>query len=305
MNETLQLLERVTQLNVFERAGIRAPHKPLLLLFALGRVQRAEDRLVGYREVDRCVGELLREFGPARRTSASYPFWHLQTDDLWRVAEASDVPMKRGGNTPTVRWLKEHDTSGGFPPDLQVLLEDDEALRRQVAALVLHEYFPTTIHEELLEAVGLPAEWSTEGIALPQGLPLRKRRPGFRKEVLAAYDHRCAVCGFDVQLAGHPFGLDAAHVMWHQANGPDEVTNGLALCALHHRALDRGVIGLDEKLLLRVAPQTSGTSGLTEAFMAHVGKPLRRPLSALHVLDESHVAWHRREVFRSASKSAG
>jgi putative restriction endonuclease len=30
----------------------------------------------------------------------------------------------------------------------------------------------------------------------------RKRAPAFRKRILTAYEYRCAVCGFDVRLAG-------------------------------------------------------------------------------------------------------
>ena len=45
----------------------------------------------------------------------------------------------------------------------------------------------------------------------------------------SAYGDRCAVCG-----------VEAAHVMWLQAGGPDDVRNGLVLCALHHAAFDRG-----------------------------------------------------------------
>ena len=36
------------------------------------------------------------------------------------------------------------------------------------------------------------------------------------------------------------FGLEAAHITWHAGDGPDLVPNGLVLCTLHHKALDRG-----------------------------------------------------------------
>ena len=46
--------------------------------------------------------------------------------------------------------------------------------------------------------------------------------------VLTAYEYRCTVCGFDVRLAGVSVALDAAHIRWVQAAGPDEETYGLA-----------------------------------------------------------------------------
>ena len=35
-------------------------------------------------------------------------------------------------------------------------------------------------------------------------------------------------------------GIEAAHIKWHQAGGPDTEDNGLALCTLHHKRFDRG-----------------------------------------------------------------
>jgi putative restriction endonuclease len=39
--------------------------------------------------------------------------------------------------------------------------------------------------------------------------------------VLTAYEFRCAVCGFDVRLGAASIALDAAHIRWRQAGGPD------------------------------------------------------------------------------------
>lgn len=36
-------------------------------------------------------------------------------------------------------------------------------------------------------------------------------------------------------------GLEAAHIKWKQFGGPCEIPNGLALCAIHHKAFDKGI----------------------------------------------------------------
>jgi putative restriction endonuclease len=70
----------------------------------------------------------------------------------------------------------------------------------------------------------------------------------FRKQVLEAYGHRCAMCGVQLGL------LDAAHVIpVEHPDGSDETSNGVALCALHHRAYDRSLITFDEKYRIRVS----------------------------------------------------
>jgi putative restriction endonuclease len=67
---------------------------------------------------------------------------------------------------------------------------------------------------------------------------LRKIRQGqqqFAMKVFHRYGAACAVCGID--LAGL---IDAAHLCAAGHSGSFDARNGLPLCALHHRAFDRG-----------------------------------------------------------------
>ena len=62
----------------------------------------------------------------------------------------------------------------------------------------------------------------------------------FRDRVLRAYSHQCAICDMQLGL------LDGAHI--YPASEPastDETANGVALCTLHHRAYDRGLVTFD------------------------------------------------------------
>jgi putative restriction endonuclease len=71
------ILRRFEELTVWRRGDQRAPHKPLLVLYALAAVERG-GRWVAFRKVDEHVTELLKEFGPPRkRHHAEYPFWRL------------------------------------------------------------------------------------------------------------------------------------------------------------------------------------------------------------------------------------
>jgi putative restriction endonuclease len=42
-------------------------------------------------------------------------------------------------------------------------------------------------------------------------------------------------------------GLEAAHIKWFQAGGPDIEANGLAMCSLHHKLFDLGVFTIAVK----------------------------------------------------------
>jgi len=61
------------------------------------------------------------------------------------------------------------------------------------------------------------------------------------------------VNGLNAYLAGASMGIDAAHVRWFAFDGPDTLENGLALCVLHHKLFDLGVLGLDPKLRVQVS----------------------------------------------------
>ncbi len=47
--------------------------------------------------------------------------------------------------------------------------------------------------------------------------------------------------------------IEAAHIKWHQAGGPDIEQNGIALCSMHHKLFDRGVFTITNTMKLQVA----------------------------------------------------
>jgi putative restriction endonuclease len=120
--------------------------------------------------------------------------------------------------------------------------------------------------------------------------------------VLIAYEYRCAVCGFDVRLGPVPIALDAAHIKWHQAGGPDLETNGLALCALHHKTFDLGAFTLSPGGVLLVSDQAHGTAGFQEAPLRHHGRHVRAPQRPEFRPEAAFLGWHGREVFKGAAR---
>lgn len=61
----------------------------------------------------------------------------------------------------------------------------------------------------------------------------RVHQPVFRARVLAAYENRCALCRLR-----HSELLDAAHIRSDASGGEPVVTNGIAMCKIHHAAFD-------------------------------------------------------------------
>jgi putative restriction endonuclease len=73
----------------------------------------------------------------------------------------------------------------------------------------------------------------------------------FRPAVLRAYRYRCAVCRCSLRL------VEAAHIIPVSYPGStDDVTNGLALCRLHHGAYDNGLLGVQSDYRVIVNPES-------------------------------------------------
>lgn len=301
-----RLLQALERLNVWKRGGDRAPHKPLLLLWAFGRIRRGEGRLASYeRETEEPLRKLLGDFGPQRKVlHPENPFWHLQSDDLWEVNAALSLPP--GRSSPTRSDLVRGDASGGLPEPLHRLLRTDPELVQTAANLLLYMHFQPTLHDAIRAQVGLP-ERSTGMVREGETLPRHPGRdPDFREAVLRAYERRCAVCDFDLRIADMSFGLEAAHIMWPSHGGPPEVPNGLALCTFHHKAFDRGVIGLEQEsgeYRVLVSNELSGQSQAFREVLDLRDRNLRPPQEEALKPDAEYVDWHRQQVFRGAPRS--
>ncbi|MGW1592401.1 phosphorothioated DNA-binding restriction endonuclease [Streptomyces sp. NPDC002343] len=291
-------LARVGALRQWARDGVRAPHKPLLLLYALGRFQEDADGGLRYSSVERDLQRLLTEYGPPRRTTPAYPFHHLVGDGVW------EVRTDRGTGSPGtgLRELRETGATGRLAPELRAALRREPDLLGRIARLLLDLHFPPSLHGELCEAVGLELEPAEVERLVPAR---RQRDPRMRELVLTAYEYRCAFCGYDGRIGSVPVGLEAAHVRWWAFGGPDEIENGLCLCSLHHKLFDKGVLGLGDDQRVLVSQRFVGHSTAAhDHVIALAGRPLIGPQPGSRPLAAAHRDWHTRQVFHGEPRPA-
>ena len=285
-----EVLERFEKLRVWKRAGERAPHKPLLALYAIGKLLRGEDRLIPFSEVDTDLRKLLREFGPKRANYRPiYPFLHLQTDKVWAIPDATGTLPESYGDVRKSDLLN-HNVSGGFPENIACKLQTDSELVFEIIQRLLNAHFPASFHEDILQSVGIEYPFKT---STPQ-----TRDPNFRAKILKAYEFKCAVCGFDVKLHNQPVALEASHIKWRQAKGPDTEVNGLALCSLHHKLFDRGAFTLSQELEVLVSDEAHGSVGFQEWLKNFHGEKINFPQRRSYYPAEDFIGWHVREVFK-------
>lgn len=87
------------------------------------------------------------------------------------------------------------------------------------------------VNEEVLDTMG-----EERRIAL-RAVREKVRKTRFQRMVLDAYTRHCAMCRVQLDL------IEAAHIVPVAHPGSsDEVFNGIALCVIHHRAYDRGLV---------------------------------------------------------------
>jgi putative restriction endonuclease len=292
-------LERLTALRQYQGDGHRAPHKPLLVLLALGQLASTGNSVMTWSFAEERLRALLAEFGtssPANATSAAYPFTRLRADGVWELTR--DVPNDNVGP------LVAEPISGSFTSDIEGELLRNRETINEVARAVVESQFPLTLAPDVLAAVGLdPESVFAAQQASGRVQAARRRDAGWRARIVAAWDRSCAFCGFDGALGGAPVGIEAAHVRWFNFGGPDDPDNGLALCSLHHKLLDRGAVGLRDPQTLVVSSAFSAVGEAARRVYDLHGKVLRpRPGTALP--SPEHVEWHRTEVFKGVPLSA-
>nr|WP_083670156.1 hypothetical protein [Singulisphaera sp. GP187] len=189
------------------------------MLYALGRWQ-AGQKDISFRQLEPDLTALLREFGPPRKSDhPEQPFWRLQRDGVWTVHAPAGLETKKGADIPRVPEMRSHNVWAEFSGEVQAALSADPNLAAAIAIRILERHFPESLHPDILNAVGLTLETTVSR---------RKRDPAFRQRVLKAYEYRCAVCGLDLRLGSVSIALDAAHIRWHQAGGPETEDNGFA-----------------------------------------------------------------------------
>jgi putative restriction endonuclease len=118
----------------------------------------------------------------------------------------------------------------------------------------------------------------------------------FRRIVLRAYSERCAISGLKLINGSGRAEVAAAHIRPVEANGPDIVSNGIALSGTVHWMLDRGLLSLSDDLQILVSRQANDPEGI-RALINKSGYafPPQRSIERPH---PSFLRWHREHCFK-------
>ncbi len=233
--------------------------------------------------------------------------------ELWRVeyrrpAEPFETPVPREVlGEPVETWLRalprgRSRNVATFGRAVRPLTDEDfERILRLAAVNPLLE---ESAYPVLEEVPLVAARERTERI-----VNVFERRAAFRREVLAAYEFKCAVTGLglgNVAVTKSQGVLDAAHIRPVEAMGVDSVSNGLALTPTLHRLFDQGLFSLDfvdghlEVLTSpRLTEEMVEVKGRGVSLALRTGIRLLLPSSPSLRPNKQQVLFHQKHVFIS------
>ena len=285
------LLKRFDTIRIFAKDGKLAPHKPLLLLYALAQFKNEKIARIAFPDAENLLDPLIQTYGPFNaKTTVAYPYARLANDKsgIWWIEEHE----KNASGDLSLTEARDRELKAGFSEDVLRAFRANAKLIDLVAINLLERNFPPSLHPDILDAVGLYlGQDEVEGV-------IRKRRdPRFRSIVLTAYYEQCAICKYDIKMNGAAIALEAAHIQMHSAGGPDDVNNGLALCVIHHKLFDLGALTVDTDMKVRVSERVVGDWGrrLNDEFHE---RPITLPRSETMVPSPQYIHWHNQQIFK-------
>lgn len=121
------------------------------------------------------------------------------------------------------------------------------------------------------------------------------RDRAFRRRVLDAYDCRCALTGFKFINGGGRAEAEAAHIRSVEADGPDIITNGIALSGTVHWMFDRGLISLSDDLDIILSSKINDIEGIRKII--NPNGVARLPSNQAWRPHPRYLKWHRETCF--------
>jgi len=132
---------------------------------------------------------------------------------------------------------------GWYKPVFPCFVSANDSVSRMVTVT------PGQLRGPIDEPLPVPLEDPIERRYAVRQTRVRLHQARFRARVVPAYSSQCAICRLkELRL------LDAAHIVGDVEDlGEPSITNGLSLCAIHHRAFDQNLVGVSPDFVVYVS----------------------------------------------------
>ena len=298
----------------------RAPHKPLLLLTVLDSFAQGiiKSNLIEITPdlVDLFTIYWARVISPTQRGYLYLPFFHLSKEGnaFWHLVPqpGKEAVLNNIHQVKSLKQLRDIAIGARLNEDLYTLLCVEKS-RDALRVLLIETYFAPDVRSGLLEQGIINAEAFQYGQellrqarnqeikeAMPESNVYRAaaRDQGFRRAIVTAYDHRCALCGIRMLTPEGHTVVAAAHIMPWSVSRNDDPRNGMALCQLCHWTFDEGLLGVSQEYRVLASPQLTANRNIPGHLPTMSGRLIIGPVEQPLWPGSIYLKWHYKQVFR-------
>lgn len=270
-------------------------------------------------ELNSDLGELFSQYWAMilpfdRRGNIVLPFFHLRSEGFWHL-------LPRPGKEEALHAASQMRSLSQFR-EMLIGARLDEALyrvlcdrtpRERLRSVLIQTYFAPELQSSLVEKGIINYEsfqysralldksdqqFAKETLSEEVAYQSAARDQGFRRAVVTAYAHRCALCGVRVRtLDGHT-AVTAAHIVPWSVSQDDRPANGMALCRTCHWNFDEGLVSVSFTYEVLASTQLRGAHNLPGYLIGLEGRGIVGPMDEVYWPDSRSLKWHHKHVFR-------
>lgn len=292
--------------------GIKAPHKPLLLLAILQLILKGEI----FENKIKITPQLVAQYADNWKwlvkesffkQNFALPFYHLKSEGFWhlKLNIGQNIELTSSLSIKSFSQLNESIEYAYFDETLFALLMQVEA-REILYQFLLKHYFGT--ESASFVQVGIIEEVADQILHEPSGIykqiieksdeeEIFIRCAVFKKLIPQIYNYTCSFSGmriiseFDIQM------IDACHIVPFAISHNDTISNGLSLSPTFHRAFDRGLVAIDKEY--KIILSSSFTESISSiSIKSYEGKFIQLPEEPNYFPSQENLKWHRENIFK-------
>lgn len=263
------------------------------------------------------LGELFSQYWSKvvpfdRRGNIVLPFFHLRSEGFWHLLPRTDQEgtLNAASQMRSLSELRRMVVGARLDDALYNLLRAREP-RDHLRSVLIQTYFAPELQVLLVEQSAINYEsflYSNKLLEQHEQQAITEtledtyryavRDQGFRRAVVVAYAHRCALCGIRVRtLDGHAV-VTAAHIIPWSVGHDDRPANGIALCRTCHWVFDEGLLSVSLTYEILASSQLRIADNLPGYLMSLEGRGIARPVERVYWPEPESLKWHRKHIFQ-------
>jgi len=298
----------------------RAPHKPFLLLSIMDLIAQnmVKSGFVQFNAelIDTFDLYWVKVVGPDKDGNSVLPFYHMKSEGFWHlvVVPGMEKVLAATQQIRSVGQLKQILLGAQLDEELFIILSDPK-MRDELRRVLIETYFAPEIRSVLVEVGKITAEsfqYSLELLNRLRGDFVLKEAPeveeryltesrstAFRRIIVEAYNHTCAVCGIRIITPEGRTAVAAAHIVPWGFSHNDDPRNGMALCGLHHWTFDQGILSVSTNYQIKISPIVSTDDDTAKPFLGLADREIICPSDVTLYPAKDALKWHLKNVFRA------